>query len=72
MSGEEGRKIFFFEQGLSLGEGYRILMGAAPQLQDINVKPQDGEIQDGDFVKRLLRLMHKDRVSEGTNLLVAR
>lgn len=62
LSGEEARKMFFVEQGLSLGEGYRILMGAAPYLEDINVKPEDGEIQDGDFVKRLLLLMHKDRI----------
>ena len=43
-------------------------MGAAPHLEDINVKPEDGEIQDGDFMKRLLLLIHKDRVLDGTNL----
>ena len=68
VSGEEARKMFFSEQGLSLNEGYRILMGAAPRLDDINVR----EIQEGGFVKRLLLLMHKDRVLDGTNLRVAR
>ena len=29
--------MFFVERGLSLDEGYRILLGAAPQLEDINV-----------------------------------
>jgi len=68
LSGEEARKIFFVEQGLSLLEGNRILMGATPRLEDINVKPQDGEIHGGDFVKRVLLLMHKDRILDGTNL----
>jgi hypothetical protein len=67
LSGEEARKIFFVEQGLSLNEGYRILMGAAPRLEDINVR----DIQEGDFVKRLLLLIHKDQVLDGTNLEMA-
>ena len=43
-------------------------MGGAPRLEDINVKPEDGAIQDSDFVKRLLLLVHKDRILDGTNL----
>ena len=55
--------MFFVEQGLSFNEGYRILMGGAPRLEDVNAK-----LQDGHFVKRLSLLMHKDRVLDGTSL----
>lgn len=62
LSGEDARKLFFSEQGLDLDDGYRLLQGGIPSLGDIDVK--DGEVKlDTDFMKRLLLLLHKDRIS---------
>ncbi|KAG6827882.1 hypothetical protein H0H92_010091 [Tricholoma furcatifolium] len=38
MKGEEGRKAFFDNRSMSIGEGYKILRGAVPRLCDINVE----------------------------------
>ncbi|KAG5652598.1 hypothetical protein H0H81_004429 [Sphagnurus paluster] len=36
MKGEEARKAFFDSQSLNSIEGYKILMGAAPRLEDVD------------------------------------
>lgn len=67
LSGEDARKLFFSEQGLDLDDGYRILQGGIPSLEEIDIK--DGEVKlDTDFMKRLLLLLHKDRISNGMNM----
>lgn len=67
LSGEDARKLFFSEQGLDLDDGYRILQGGIPSLEEIDIK--DGEVKlDTDFMKRLLLLLHKDRISNGMNI----
>ncbi|KAF8156012.1 cytochrome P450 [Crassisporium funariophilum] len=65
LKGEQTRKVFFTDQGLDMKEGYRILMGGAPVLDDINVKAENDD-KDGvsGFVKRLLLLLRKDRVTD--------
>lgn len=66
MSGEDARKIFFSDQGLDLNDGYQILQGGAPSLEEINVQPEEGHMKlDTEFIKRLLLLLHKDRILDG-------
>lgn len=64
ISGEEARKMFFNEKGLGLDEGYRILMGGAPNIDDISVQPKEGRVKDAELVKRMAVLFRKDRVVE--------
>ncbi|RDB27059.1 putative lanosterol 14-alpha demethylase [Hypsizygus marmoreus] len=61
LSGELGRKVFFNDQSLDLPEGYRILMGGAPQLRDIEIDSDHAKISV--LVKRLLHLLRKERVN---------
>ena len=68
MVGEENRRIFFNDRNLDLS-GYRIFLGALPNLDDdINVKT---EIHNDVplFIKRLTHLLHRDRVKERTPTL---
>lgn len=66
ISGEEARKMFFNEKGLGLDEGYRILMGGAPNIDDISVQPKEGRVKNQELVKRLAVVFRKDRILEGT------
>lgn len=59
--------MFFNEKGLGLDEGYRILMGGAPNIDDISVQPKEGRAKDSELVKRLAVLFRKDRILEGTD-----
>jgi len=59
MAGEPNRKIFFNDRNLDLGEGYRILLGGVPRLEDINV---DTSQDATEFVKRLSLLIRKERI----------
>lgn len=68
VSGEEARKVFYTEPGLDMNQGYRILMGGAPRLEDINIS-NDGN-EDEKFIKRLQLLTRKDRITEGKSLVV--
>ena len=66
MSGEDARKIFFSDQGLDLTDGYKMLQGGAPRLEEINVQPEEGDLKiDTKFLKRVLLLFHKDRILDG-------
>lgn len=60
MAGEENRRIFLNDRSLDLREGYRILMGGIPKLEDIN-RNMDKPRSTIDFVKHVLR---KERISE--------
>ena len=62
MSGEENRKIFFNDRNLSLDEGYKILLGGIPNLQDIK---SDYSVDIPEYNKRLLLLFRKERINEG-------
>ncbi|KAF9530197.1 cytochrome P450 [Crepidotus variabilis] len=63
--GHEARKVFFNEPSLHFTEGYEILMGGAPQLEDINIDVKaDGMENVSDFIKRLNMLLRKERISE--------
>lgn len=69
MSGEKLRKVFYNEPGFNMTEGYRILMGGAPEIKDVQIQTNaDGEDAQNDvaegFIKRLLTLMRRDRISD--------
>ena len=61
MSGEENRKMFFGERSLGFTEGYQVLLGKVPKLEDIN---HDG-LEHSDLLKRLTLLFQKERINEG-------
>ena len=62
MAGEANRKVFFGDRNLGLTEGYQILMGGVPRLDDIF----DNHYSDKpELVKRLLILFRKERINEG-------
>ncbi|KAJ7461023.1 cytochrome P450 [Mycena galericulata] len=63
LSGEEGRRVFFSEKNFNMEEGYKILGGPAPRLQDINIKPV--EEGPGPLIKHVLSLFrNKDRMTD--------
>ncbi|KAG6816872.1 hypothetical protein H0H87_002193 [Tephrocybe sp. NHM501043] len=64
LTGEEARKIFFTDQSMRLGEGYRILVGGAPRLEDIDVDSIGGDTEDADFIRRVHVLLQKERISD--------
>jgi hypothetical protein len=68
VTGTGARKDFFGDGSLDLVEGYKILMGGAPRIEDIEV---DAEVDlpaaenMSDFMKRISLLFRKERVAEG-------
>ncbi|KAF8872702.1 cytochrome P450 [Infundibulicybe gibba] len=64
IKGEEGRKTFFDNKNLSFTEGYKVLMGAAPRLQDISTGYEEQENVTW-FNKHLLMLLNRNRLADG-------
>lgn len=68
VTGPSARKDFFGDGGLDLVQGYKILMGGAPRIEDIEV---DVEVDlsttenMSDFMKRISLLFRKERIAEG-------
>ncbi|KAJ7081264.1 cytochrome P450 [Mycena epipterygia] len=62
-SGLDARKAFLTEKGLSLAEGYKILLGGGPDLADINVET-GGLDEEAHFMRQLLSLTTKDRLQD--------
>lgn len=54
--------MFFNNSSLDVSEGYKIFLGGAPRIEDINVSVENAE---GDFFKRLHFVLQKDRIREG-------
>jgi len=63
IKGEAARKAFFDDRSLDFIEGYRILMGGAPRLKDIDA-PTELKEDVSWFNKQLFHLFHKDRLTE--------
>lgn len=63
MLGSSARKSFFTDPGLDMQEGYQILMGGSPQIEEIDIKP-DHVDNVSEFVKRLNLLLKRDRITE--------
>ena len=66
VAGEANRKIFFNDRNLDI-EGFQIFLGGAPNLQEINVSMDDESQVGTTFAKRVLDLLHRDRVIEGAS-----
>ncbi|KAG6819849.1 hypothetical protein H0H93_008052 [Arthromyces matolae] len=62
--GAEARKIFFDDKYMSLKDGYKILHGAAPLVEDLDV--YRGERINGDSIRQMLFnvILRKDRLLE--------
>lgn len=59
--GVSARRALFDDKNLDFNEGYKILMGAAPRLSDIQI---DSDSRTDVFNKRIAFLFNKDRLSE--------
>ncbi|PPQ98483.1 hypothetical protein CVT26_013884 [Gymnopilus dilepis] len=70
LRGEESRRKFFDSRTLNFAEGYKILMGASPNLKDINVDALVKE-ESSWFVKRLPILLNRKRLEDMLPLLLA-
>ncbi|KAF8957826.1 cytochrome P450 [Flammula alnicola] len=69
--GEHQRKTFYTESNLSMNQGHQFLVGAAPVLKDLKVmEDRSAEFHMG-FFKRLVTIMHKDRVQSSIPVLLA-
>ncbi|KIM37023.1 hypothetical protein M413DRAFT_31186 [Hebeloma cylindrosporum] len=64
VAGEQGRKAFLNDQSLDMTQGYKILFGGVPRLEDINIQTRTGEPDSRAFVNRLLSLLRKERVAD--------
>ena len=62
LAGPIARKVFFNDPKLHISEGYKILMGGVPDIRDVDVKVATENRSVG--IKRLLLLIHKDRLAE--------
>ena len=65
VTGERARKVFFNDNSLDLSEGYRILLGGVPRLDDIDTNEFETKRQEK--IKRFLLLFRKERMVEGTS-----
>ena len=66
LSGSEARKIFFNEQGFDLLQGYGLMLGSMPDLDDVSIEADSGE-KDGEFVRRNLAILGKGRIKDRTS-----
>jgi len=63
LSGLEARKAFFNEKGFDLLQGYGLMLGSMPDLDDLSIETDGGE-KDGEFVRRNLAILGKDRIKD--------
>ena len=66
LSGSEARRIFFNEQGFDLLQGYGLMLGSMPDLDDVSIEADSGE-KDGEFVRRNLAILGKGRIKDRTS-----
>ena len=66
LSGLEARKVFFNEQGFNLLQGYGLMLGSMPDLDDLSIEADSGE-KDGEFVRRNLAILGKERIKDRTS-----
>ncbi|PPQ75528.1 hypothetical protein CVT24_013234 [Panaeolus cyanescens] len=67
VAGEKAREAFLNHRHIDMSEGYRILLGGIPDLEDINIERETD--QTTQFIKRLLLLLRRDRISDTLPLL---
>ncbi|KAF8604864.1 cytochrome P450 [Ceratobasidium sp. AG-I] len=73
LRGEEARKAFFDRRDLNFTEGYRLLFGGAPRVEDAveDYDPVKEEEKLSWFVRRLTPLLRMDRLGELTPLFMS-
>ena len=73
LTGQEARKVFFNEPALDFNEGYKILMGGAPLLENIDESLQaEGNPTNAEFLRRMLLIMRKDAIAESESHIIIR
>ncbi|PPR02168.1 hypothetical protein CVT24_011356 [Panaeolus cyanescens] len=61
--GDDARKVFFDSKSLDFTEGYKILMGAAPRLSEVEIKTDtEGDVTW--FNKQLAHLLNRNRLND--------
>lgn len=55
--------MFFNEQGFDLLQGYGLMLGSMPDLDDLRIETDGGE-KYGEFVRRNLAILGKDRIKD--------
>jgi sterol 14-demethylase len=72
MRGDNARKVFFVEKGLGFADGYTLLMGSVPSLENITVGVVGGEVEEAvAFAKRLQIILRRDRLQDAIPLLLS-
>lgn len=61
VSGEAGRKAFFNDKDLNFTEGYKVLLGTAPDLEDIKLDIGE-EKERNSFPRFVLDLSRTERI----------
>lgn len=65
LTGPIARKEFFSNPKLDFEEGYRVLFGGEPDIQDVKVEVDMAAAENrSDGIKRLLLLIRKERLAE--------
>ena len=71
LTGQEARKVFFNEPTLDFYEGYKILMGGAPRLENIDKSLQtEKKPTNAEFLRRLSLILRKDVVAESESHII--
>jgi len=63
VTGPNGRKLFFNNSSLDVSQGYKILLGGFPRIEDVPVGETDNA--KNNFFKSLQFIQQKDRIREG-------
>jgi sterol 14-demethylase len=63
LRGEESRKAYYDNKGLSISEGFKVFRGGFPDLKDINVEMHRRD-DVGMFNKRIALLLNRNRLTD--------
>ena len=55
--------MFFNEQSFDHLQGYSLTLGSVPDLDDVSIETDGGE-KDGEFVRRILAILGKERIKD--------
>jgi hypothetical protein len=71
LNGPNGRKVFSNHPNLNLTEGYQILMGSAPRIEDVDV-PLPSENFKDILIKCVHIMLQRERVADCEYFIMAR
>ncbi|EGN97679.1 hypothetical protein SERLA73DRAFT_75339 [Serpula lacrymans var. lacrymans S7.3] len=63
-TGEQARKLFFFSRTLDNGEGFQILTGHAPRIEEVMENRPANQKRFALFIRRTHSLLHRDRLEK--------